>query len=42
MIGINESFFKVGIYLRLSRDDEGYGTSESIKNQKDFLVKYQI
>ena len=40
MIGINESFFKVGIYLRLSRDDEGYGTSESIKNQKDFLVKY--
>ena len=41
MIGVgNESFFKVGIYLRLSRDDEGYGTSESIKNQKDFLVKY--
>ena len=28
------------MYLRLSRDDEGDGVSQSIKNQKEFLTKY--
>lgn len=28
------------MYLRLSRDDDGDGTSQSIKNQKEFLTKY--
>lgn len=28
------------MYLRLSRDDEGDGVSQSIKNQKDFLNEY--
>ena len=34
---INTDFFNVGIYLRLSRDDEGSTISESIINQRDFL-----
>ena len=37
---INTNFFNVGIYLRLSRDDEGSTISESIINQRDFLIKY--
>ena len=37
---INTNFFNVGIYLRLSRDDEGCAVSESIINQRDFLIKY--
>lgn len=28
------------MYLRLSRDDDGDGTSQSIKNQREFLTKY--
>lgn len=28
------------MYLRLSRDDDGDGTSQSIKNQREFLIKY--
>lgn len=32
--------FNVGIYCRLSREDEGAIQSESITNQKDFLIKY--
>lgn len=32
--------FSVAIYLRLSKEDEKEGHSESIKNQQDFLVKY--
>lgn len=31
---------KYGMYLRLSRDDDGDGVSQSIKNQKEFLTKY--
>lgn len=31
---------KCGMYLRLSRDDDGDGASQSIKNQKEFLTKY--
>lgn len=34
--------FKVGIYCRLSREDEGDRQSESIQNQKDFLTKYVL
>lgn len=34
--------YKVGIYCRLSREDEGETQSESIKNQKDFLAKYVL
>lgn len=32
--------FNAAIYVRLSREDENIGQSESIKNQQDFLVKY--
>ncbi|KAB3529601.1 hypothetical protein F8154_14640 [Alkaliphilus pronyensis] len=32
--------FSAAIYCRLSREDEGSIQSESIKNQKEFLVKY--
>lgn len=32
--------YKVAIYLRLSRDDENVGDSESIINQREFLTKY--
>ena len=32
--------YKVAIYLRLSRDDETVGDSESIINQREFLTKY--
>ena len=32
--------YKVGIYLRLSREDEKIGESESIKNQRDLILNY--
>ena len=32
--------YKVGMYLRLSRDDERQGESLSIENQKLILNKY--
>lgn len=32
--------FKVGIYLRLSREDDGLGESESITTQRDLLMNY--
>lgn len=32
--------YKVGIYLRLSREDEKLGESSSISNQRDLLHKY--
>ncbi len=32
--------FNVGMYLRLSREDDLSGVSESIQNQKDFLTRY--
>ena len=34
--------FDTGLYLRLSRDDGNTGESESIQNQKSFLMKYAI
>ena len=37
------SAVKAGLYVRLSREDEGKdGVSESIKNQQDFLKKYAM
>ena len=35
---INE--YKVGIYLRLSKEDERLGESASITNQRDIIKKY--
>lgn len=32
--------YNVGLYLRLSREDEENGQSVSIKNQKDYLMNY--
>ena len=32
--------YKVGIYLRLSREDEHLGESSSISTQRDLLLKY--
>lgn len=32
--------FLVAIYIRLSKEDEKLGESESIQNQRDFLIKY--
>jgi len=34
--------FDVGGYLRLSREDETDGQSESIENQKSFITKYVL
>lgn len=34
--------FKVGIYLRLSRDDERDDESQSISNQRDYIMNYII
>ncbi len=35
-----DSVFRVGIYARLSRDDERRGESVSIENQKLLLSQY--
>jgi len=34
------SFFKVGLYIRLSREDGENGESESISNQRKILQRY--
>lgn len=34
--------YNVGIYLRLSKEDETVGQSESIENQKNFITKYVL
>ena len=36
---MQENYF-VGIYARLSRDDERAGESVSIENQKDTFIRY--
>ena len=36
----NQKAYKVGIYVRLSKDDERAGESVSIENQKLMLTKY--
>ena len=35
-----EDNYRVGIYLRLSREDEKLGESSSISNQRDLLLNY--
>ncbi len=37
---MNENEYKVGIYLRLSREDERLGESGSISTQRDLLLNY--
>ena len=37
---IGSETYKVGIYLRLSREDEQKGESGSISNQRDIIHKY--
>jgi len=34
--------YNVGIYTRLSREDENVGESESIQNQKDYVTRYVL
>ncbi len=36
----NKVIYRVAIYIRLSREDEKEGVSESVTNQKTLLVKY--
>ena len=38
----NYTIYNVGIYVRLSRDDGTDKESESIQNQKAFLMQYVI
>ena len=35
-----EKIYKVGIYIRLSREDGDDGESESVENQRDILHKF--
>lgn len=39
---IKKMIYKVGIYIRLSKEDldKGYDESESITNQKSLLIEY--
>ena len=37
---IGNSSFKVGIYIRLSREDGDKLESESVQNQRDILQRY--
>ena len=37
---VGSETYKVGIYLRLSREDEKQGESGSIGNQRDIILKY--
>ena len=37
---VGSETYKVGIYLRLSREDEKQGESGSIGNQRDIIHKY--
>lgn len=37
---ITNTIYKVGIYLRLSREDERLGESGSISTQRDLLLNY--
>src|SRR5574344_2797002 len=37
---ISDDVYKVGIYLRLSREDEKWGESGSITTQRDLLLNY--
>ena len=37
---MEQQYYTVAIYCRLSRDDESQGESSSIKTQKAMLTKY--
>ena len=37
---VADTTYKVGIYLRLSREDERLGESGSISTQRDLLLNY--
>ena len=37
---MQKTIYNVGIYTRLSRDDERTGESVSIENQKEMLTRY--
>jgi site-specific DNA recombinase len=39
---IDRRIYNVALYLRLSREDESTGQSESINNQRDYLTKYVL
>ena len=39
---MTDETYKVGIYLRLSRDDERDDESQSISNQRDYIMSYII
>lgn len=34
--------YNVGIYLRLSQEDQNVGQSESITNQRDYITRYVV
>ena len=38
----NEQIHNVALYLRLSKEDELVGQSESIQNQRDFITRYVL
>ncbi|MDP4180307.1 MAG: recombinase family protein [Bacillota bacterium] len=38
----DKKIYNAALYLRLSREDEGNGQSESINNQRDYLTKYVL
>lgn len=39
---IDTKNYKVGMYLRLSKEDENTGQSESIVNQRDYITKFVL
>ena len=39
---IDSRYYQVGMYLRLSKEDENTAQSESIINQRNFITKYMI
>lgn len=39
---MDRRIYNAALYLRLSREDESIGQSESINNQKDYLTKYVL
>lgn len=40
LASIQNKIYRVGIYIRLSREDEKVGESESVTNQRSLLTKY--
>jgi DNA invertase Pin-like site-specific DNA recombinase len=40
MLNLSNQIFKVGVYIRLSREDGDKQESESIGNQRSILMRY--